>query len=283
MMPERFNTKGRRAGSFKAVYSSNGSLLARSCGYTENVRSFQHFLGSCLLTHFDFGSRIWENCHLVGCFSPASLRDLFFLSSSSVIQDIMAICEAGSAILAYFYFDFRELDKQNCHHLLLSLVFQLSTRSSLCCDILHRVYETHEQGTRQPSDDTLKKCLIKMLRLPGQGPIFIVMDALDECPDSSSFPSPRNEVLRLVKELFDLHLEGLHICTTTRPEVGIREVLEPLAFREVSLHDESGQKEDIADYICNAVKLSPSMAMRRWREDDKNLVISTLTERADGM
>jgi hypothetical protein len=195
----------------------------------------------------------------------------------------MAICETGSAILAYFYFDFRDLDKQTCHHLLLSLVSQLSARSSPFCDILHHVYETHEEGTRQPSDDTLKKCLIEMLRLPGQGPIFIVLDALDECPDSSGFPSPRDEVLQLVKELVELRLEELHICTTSRPEVDIRAVLEPLAFRAVSLHDESGQQTDIADYVCNVVKLSPSMAMRRWRDDDKNLVIETLTERADGM
>jgi hypothetical protein len=195
----------------------------------------------------------------------------------------MVICETGSAILAYFYFDFRDLDKQTCHHLLLSLVSQLSTRSSLYCDILHRVYERHERGTRQPSDATLKECLIKMLRLPEQGPIFIVLDALDECPDSTGFPSPRDEVLQLVKELVELRLEKLHICTTSRPEVDIRAVLEPLAFRAVSLHDESGQQTDIADYVRNAVKLSPSMAMRRWRDDDKNLVISTLTERADGM
>jgi hypothetical protein len=195
----------------------------------------------------------------------------------------LAICEAGSAILAYFYFDFRDLDKQTCRHLLLSLVSQLSTRSSPCCNILHHVYETHEKGTRQPSDDTLKECLIEMLCLPRQGPIFIVLDALDECPDSSGFPSPRDEVLQLVKELVELRLEELHICTTSRPEVDIRAVLEPLAFRAVSLHDESGQKTDIADYVRNAVKLSPSMAMRRWRDDDKDLVISTLTERADGM
>ena len=49
------------------------------------------------------------------------------------------------------------------------------------------------------------------------------------------------------------------------------------------IHNESGQKADIADYIRNIVNLSPSTAMRRWREDDKNLVIDTLTERADGM
>ena len=197
----------------------------------------------------------------------------------------MAVCEAGSAIMAYFYFDFKDLRKQTCRDLLLSLVSQLSTRSSSCCGILHRVYEAHDNGTRQPSDDTLKDCLKQMLRLrpPVQGRIFIVLDALDECPDSFTFPSPRDEVLQLLKELVNLHLPGLHICTTSRPEVDIRAVLEPLAFRSVSLHDESGQKVDIADYVRNVVNSSPSTAMKRWRVEDKNLVIETLTERADGM
>ncbi|KAH9029581.1 hypothetical protein EDB85DRAFT_2275987 [Lactarius pseudohatsudake] len=127
--------------------------------------------------------------------------------ASSVVQDIMAVCEAGSAIMAYFYFDFRDLKKQSRHDLLLSLVFQLSTRSSPCCDVLRHVYETHEDGTRQPSDDTLQECLKEMLRLPGHGPTFIVLDALDECPDSPGIPSPRHEVLELVKDLVDLDLE----------------------------------------------------------------------------
>jgi hypothetical protein len=196
----------------------------------------------------------------------------------------MTECETGSATLAYFYFDFKDLRKQTCHDLLLSLVSQLSsTRSSPCCDILHRVYEAHENGARQPSDETLRKCLKEMLRLPGQPPIFIVLDALDECPDSSGLPPPRSEVLQLVKELVDLRLRGLHICATSRPVVDIRAILKPLAFRSVSLHDESGQKTDIAEYVRSVVNSSPSMAMRRWRADDKNLVIETLTERADGM
>ena len=197
----------------------------------------------------------------------------------------MAVCETGPAIMAYFYFDFKDLRKQTCHDLLLSLVSQLSTRSRPCCDILHYIYKAHENGTRQPNDDTLKECLKQMLtlRLPGQGPIFIVLDALDECPDSFTFPSPRDEVLQLVKEFVDLHLPELHICATSRPEVDIRAVLEPLAFRSVSLHDESGQKADIIDYVRNVVNSSPSAAMRRWRAEDKNLVIETLTERADGM
>ena len=185
--------------------------------------------------------------------------------------------------MAYFYFDFRDLNKQSCHDLLLSLVFRLSACSSPFCDILHRVYKAHENGTRQPSDDTLKECLKEMLRLPGQVPIFIILDALDECPDSSGFPSPRDEVLQLVEELVDIRLQHLHICVASRPEVDIRAVLEPLALHSVSLHDQSGQKHDIANYIRNIVNLSPSTAMRRWRDDDKHLVIEMLTERADGM
>ncbi|KAH9015322.1 ankyrin repeat-containing domain protein [Lactarius pseudohatsudake] len=146
---------------------------------------------------------------------------------SSVIQDIMAVCKTGSVIVAYFYFDFRDLKKQTCHDLLFSLVSQLSTRSSPCCDILHRVYKIHESGARQLSDDTLKECLKEMLRLLGQGPTFIVLDALDECPDSPGIPSPRYEVLQLVKELVDLDLQGLHICATSRPE-NLRQFLNEL-------------------------------------------------------
>jgi hypothetical protein len=82
-----------------------------------------------------------------------------------------------------------------------------------------------------------------MPRLLAQGPTFIVLDALDECPDSSAFPSPRDEVLQLVKELVDLQLQELRIYATSRPEVDIRAVLEPLAFHSVSLHDEIGQKK----------------------------------------
>ena len=240
-------------------------------------------LVSDFLTDSDYLSGFWKKCHLVRFSSSPSYHGLFF-PSSSVIQDIRAECETGSAIMAYFYFDFKDLRKQTCHDLLRSLVIQLSTDSSLCCHILHRVYKEHKYGTQQPNDVTLKECLKQMLRFLAQrAQIFIVLDALDECPDSSGLPPPRSEVLQLVKELVDLHLQGLYICATSRPEVDIRAVLDPLAFRSVSLHDESGQKEDIADYIHSVVHSSSSTAMRRWRADDKNMVIETLTERADGM
>jgi hypothetical protein len=49
----------------------------------------------------------------------------------------------------------------------------------------------------------------------------------------------------------------------------------------VSLHDETGQKKDIIDYVGSIVH--SDRRMRRWREEDKNLVIKTLSEKANGM
>jgi NACHT domain len=183
--------------------------------------------------------------------------------------------------MAYFYFDFRDVDKQKLHNLLPSLLLQLSARSDPCCDILSRLYSLHDRGLQKPSDRAMVECLKEMLTLEAQGPTYIIMDALDECPITSTIPSPREEVLDLVDELVRLHLPNVHICVTSRPEHDIQAILKNLTLRVVSLHDESGQREDIADYVASFVRTDRKV--RRWREEDKDLVIKTLLEKADGM
>jgi hypothetical protein len=185
--------------------------------------------------------------------------------------------------MAYFYFDFRDADKQSRRNLLPSLLVQLSTCSNAFCDTLSRLYKAHDDGARQPSDQDLTQCLKDMLTIPDQGPIYLVMDALDECPDTSDIPSIREQVLNLVKELVCLRLPNLRICVTSRPEVDISEALESLASQTVSLQDECGQKKDIADYIRSAVCSGSGTFMRRWRKGDKEHVIETLSKKADGM
>ena len=126
-------------------------------------------------------------------------------------------------------------------------------------------------------------CLNEMFALPDQGPVYIILDALDECPNTSGIPSPREEVLDFLKDLIGLQLPNLHICATSRPEIDIQAALEPLASWSISIHDQNGQKKVIKDYIRSVVYANSDMAMRRWRDEDKELVIETLTERADGM
>jgi hypothetical protein len=203
--------------------------------------------------------------------------------SSTVIQEIEAMCKAGDASIAYFYFDFRDANKQGLRDLVSSFLNQLSACSGPRCDILSELYLAHDKGKNQPSDSILADCLKKMLTLPDQSPTYLIIDALDESPITSGIPSPRETVLQLLKELVDLSLPNLHICVTSRPEIDIRNVLEPLTSRRVSLHDQNGQKKDISDYIRSVVYSDSEHILRRWRMEDKELVIQTLSERADGM
>ena len=193
------------------------------------------------------------------------------------------MCDADQASMGYFYFDFRDISKQHWRDLVPSLLTQLSARSDPRCDILSRFYSNHDSGARQPNDDTLTQCLKEMLTVPDQHPIYLIMDALDECPNISGIPSSRDQVLQFVKELVGLHLPNLHICVTSRPEVDIRDVIESLTPHQVSLHDQTGQKKDIEDYVRSVVYSDSEPIMRRWRKEDKDLVIETLSEQADGM
>src|SRR5712672_535352 len=205
------------------------------------------------------------------------------LISSTIIEDIKSQCEAGQASMAFFYFDFRNANKQSLHDLLPSLLTQLSARSSHRCDILSELHLAHDNGKNQPSDSVLTKCLKDMLTLPNQRPIYLIIDALDESPITSGIPSARESVLQLLKELVDLALPNLHICATSRPEIDIRNAIEPLTSLRVSLHDETGQEEDIAEYVRSIVYSDSDTNMKRWKKEDKELVVKTLAERADGM
>ena len=204
-------------------------------------------------------------------------------TSSAIIQDIMELQEAGKATVGYFYFSFKDTQKQDLRNALASLLTQLSARSDRYCDILCHVHKAHNNGKYKPSNKTMITCLNDMLALSGQCPVYIILDALDECPNTSGLPSARKQVLDFLKDLVDLSLSNLHICLTSRPEIDIWLVLEPLAFHVVSLHDQSGQQKDIEDYIRSVVYADSNTAMKRWRSKDKELVVETLTERSDGM
>ena len=193
------------------------------------------------------------------------------------------MCQAGKATIAYFYFDFRDANKQGFRDLIPALLTQLSASSDPRCDILSDLYLSHNKGKKQPSDDILAECLKQMLTIPDQPPTYLIIDALDESPNTLGIPSHRERVLHLLEELVELRLPNLHICVTSRPEIDIRDILEPLTSHRVSLHDQTGQKQDIVEYVKSVVYSTKEPIMRRWRTEDKEHVIKVLSERADGM
>jgi hypothetical protein len=188
---------------------------------------------------------------------------------------------SGLASLAFFYHDSNEDQKKDLRGLLSSVLVQLCHQSDAYCGVLSQFYLKHGCGSQYPDDNTLVHCLKDILGLPGQAPIFLILDALDECPNTSAMPSPRECVLMLVEELLDSRPSNLHICVTSRTEIDIKAILEPLASHSVSIHDEGGHIEDIENYIESVVDTDPRI--RKWKKEDKQLVIDVLTKRADGM
>jgi hypothetical protein len=191
--------------------------------------------------------------------------------------------EVRSALFAYYYFDYKDTSKRDVHGLLVSILFQLSDDSERCRDVLYQLHKKCRDGSQQPSDTALAKCLKTMFELPEQLPIFVVMDALDECPNTTGTPSAREEVLGFIEYLVGSRHSNLFICITSRPEHDIHTSLNPLTSPScrISLHEERGQRDDINNYVRSFVYAD--RAMRRWREDDKEFVITTLSERAQGM
>ena len=146
------------------------------------------------------------------------------------------------ASLAFYYFDFRDVEKKNRRGLLSSLLSQLCDQSDSYYSIISRLYSTHRDGKQDPSDAALTQCLKEMLSFPRQAPVYLIFDALDECPNAFGTPTPREKVLMLLEDLVYLRLPNLRICLTSRPEVDIKAIIDSLEFDSISLHDEEGQK-----------------------------------------
>jgi hypothetical protein len=238
------------------------------------------FLSLTTADRFQYHSGLREDCILVWVTAAIScLGVLMLLSSSTIIQDIWSMCQTGLANLAFFYFDHQDAAKQDARSLLSSLLVQLSNQSDRFFEILSAFYMAHARGSRQPGEDELMQCLRDMIS-QGISPVFIIVDALDECPDSSGLASPRAEVLEIIRRL-DGMSPRVYLCITSRLEMDIQRVLKPLTSYIVSLDDHDGQHEDVAEYVKYAVYSDPTM--QEWPEEAKNLVIGTLTQDCGGM
>ncbi|KAI0262140.1 hypothetical protein BGY98DRAFT_1192632 [Russula aff. rugulosa BPL654] len=141
---------------------------------------------------------------------------------SGIIEDIISEQKRiGDHYI--FYCDFRDEDKQNSQPRPF-VISQLCAQSKICCDTLSAFIWHMARGTKT-GDETLTRCLRDCLT-SASIPIYIIVDALDECPNNSGLPTPREEVLDLVKNLVSLRIPNLHICVTSRPEIDIQSALE---------------------------------------------------------
>jgi len=207
-------------------------------------------------------------------------RRLTTLVSSTIIEDIEKMCKSGRASLAMYYYDFRERQKKDLRGLLSSVLFQLCDQADSYYDILSSFHSTHRNGAQTPSNDDLAQCLKNLLNFPRPVPVYLIIDGLDEFPNDSSLSSSREELLSLLEDFVEAKFKNVRICVTSQPVDDIQTILEPLAFRSISLHTQRGQQRDIEKYI-NAF-VSNNRSMKIWNQKHRKLVTDAMIEGADG-
>lgn len=188
------------------------------------------------------------------------------------MENLLHLQDADPNIaVVYFYFDFNDVGKQRVDKMIGSILFQLAQQTSDGQQALRHLYERHENGQRQPPQDTVQELLCKTLGTIGS--TYIVLDALDECTE-------RDDLLDFLKSLVQLKLAGLRILATSRREWDIEEPLRSVSDYNINIQS-AIVDEDIRTYIEARLVTDPKL--KKWPANVHIEILEQLMEKADGM
>ncbi|SLM39321.1 P-loop containing nucleoside triphosphate hydrolase [Lasallia pustulata] len=196
--------------------------------------------------------------------------------SSTIINAVLQEPQSKSEIaVAYFYFDFNDVEKQKSDKMIRSLITQLSRQSKKKLNKLEALFSFCDNGERQPDVEGLLRVLKEVLE--GFDETYIVLDALDECTD-------RKELLERMGEIQGWKLRQLRMLVTSRWLIDIKESLEPLTESRGRICIQSSLVDaDILTYVRG--RLQNDRDLKRWRgmPQVQEEIETTLKEKANGM
>ncbi|GKZ76927.1 hypothetical protein AnigIFM56816_009036 [Aspergillus niger] len=142
---------------------------------------------------------------------------------STVIGDVQRMCLDSSKMrFAYWYFQFNDPGSQRVENMLRAIIRQL--HSNPLDGPIRRIWKEHGTKGSNPSNAMLQETLHKMINAY-QGDVFLILDALDECPNAAN-RKERSFLLAFLTELQKKCSDNIHILVTSRPEPDIIEHLE---------------------------------------------------------
>ncbi|KAF8510451.1 hypothetical protein JB92DRAFT_3118991 [Gautieria morchelliformis] len=161
---------------------------------------------------------------------------------STIIRALSGHSKSNPSIaVAFFYFDFRSKDIEP-HSLLRALIKQLSLKST-------KTFNYELKSTLEFIIGTFEEN------------VYIIFDALDECPD-------RHKFLELMKEIHGWDFDTLHLLATSRDEQDIETTLQDLVSHQVSMDE---------GLVDNNIQLS------KYSAEKKETIKNTLMDGAHGM
>jgi hypothetical protein len=192
--------------------------------------------------------------------------------SSTVIEDVRLHCRGTTnAALAGFYFSFSDNRKQSFESLLLLLVTQLGGTEP-GRSMLQREYDKPNRSL--PGPTALEG--IVMSSISQYDVFFLVLDAVDECPESEE---ARRNMLDGIERL-SRKASNLKILATSRDLREIHDHMDSLGADRTPV-SARWVDTDIRRYVES--ELSRDRRLNRLERDTKALIMATFAEKADGM
>ena len=135
-------------------------------------------------------------------------------SSSITIEHMKTYCDSKpNPAIAYFYFDFNKPEKQNATNFVSTLIAQLCSHLAELPEELTKLYETCSNGTQVAALYSLQPVLFAVAK--ELDTVFIVADALDECPNNGTV---RRDLLEQIKDMITQSSSNVHLLVTSRSE-----------------------------------------------------------------
>lgn len=199
------------------------------------------------------------------------------VSSSVIIEQLKVNCASKPNLaIAYFYFDFNESEKQNATSFVSTLIAQLCNHVVDLPEKLKELYEVCKNGRGVVTLDTLQAVLFAVAEKFGD--VFIVADALDECPNNGTL---REELLELIKDMSTRSSSNIHLLVTSRPELDIGELLLSLSTTRVIPIQGPPLEADIKSYI--RYEFSSNSKLKKIPMEEQKKVEKRLMAGANGM
>lgn len=174
-------------------------------------------------------------------------------------------------MVAYFYFDFNDIEKQSSKKAIRSLLFQFALHESNYLQILEQLYQKCTNGQQQPAEDVIRSLLKDMLKRAEHK--YTILDALDECTD-------RETILNFLHELTGPNGQGLRILATSRRERDIEDQLSSIANHNISIQS-AVIDEDIRLYVRDRLAIDTKLS--KWPPVVRDEIIMIIMKKAGGM
>jgi len=192
---------------------------------------------------------------------------------SAIIDHLCSLPLSDSYTVIYYYFDFRDTSKQTYTGLIRSLVHQICAKTKTVPQSALELFTTCTNAKPSGTQllELLKDLLSQQLRT------FLVIDALDECPESEDHE--RKQVLAALAEIKGLEIPSLSIFVASRTEADIKQSMDVICDADIDVHA-ALTNEDIRLHVRAQMMIDPKL--KRWDQSIKNGIEEELMKKAGG-